>query len=348
MRHLVILSRGHGYGHAAKDLQVIEAIRAKQPGLMVSVASSGTGLDFYTSRSVPCVDLGIADSDDQGEHAAWCILRFLLRTGKPDLVVANEVFTAPAICRMLQIENLLLTHWFFSEIGLPQADRCLLGANAVILLDFAAAHRAPVELNVPIHSIGALAKSFPLTRRQARRKLGLAEHAFAAVVTIGAPRPDKIPDIRILLRTVLNAWRGYARPADRLFLLVPPDADWNVSHDFSDKSVCWIGPTAQPETYFRAADVVLAYATFTTLSELARNRVPTVAIIGSINRVDRLHAEYIASTGHVAATELAVTPEQLWHLVQVVIEHSRSDRHRNLDLDWADSTRVADLILSYL
>jgi hypothetical protein len=349
---VVVLSRGHGYGHAATDLRWIKAMRARRPDLEVILASSGTGLDYYRSRSVPCIDLGISDDDDQGADAAKSVARFLFKvvaeSSRPDLVVANEVFSAPEACRILKLRNLLLTHWFFAEIGFPEVDQVFRCANGVILLDFAAAHRVPVHVRAPVHFTGPPAKRFSISRDQARKQLGLASDSLAVVATFGSMRSDKLAEIQTVLRTVLAAWRGNSHSTDRLFVLSNPDESLSDVESSQNGSVDWVGITKTPELYYSAADLAISYATLITLAELARNGVPTVTILGTINPVDNFHATYFQELGLMRVADLHIQPNQLWSLGQVAMQCRAFGQHRYSAMAWGDPEKIAELILSYV
>lgn len=348
-RHIVYLSRGHGFGHASIDLQIIESIRTARPDIKITVASSGTGLEYYRwQSSVPCIDLGIPDDYDQSHDAARRVLWFLDNVGRPGLVVAHEVFAAPIVCAKLRLDNLLVTDWFFSEIGTPQGDQVFRNANGVILLDFAAGHRIPPQLGAPVHVMGPVVKEFTMSREQARKELGLTEDCFVAVATFGSIRQDKLPDIRKILRTVLDAWQANAGNNDKLLVLADANDELASRSGPGEGSIRWAGLTQTPEVFYCAADVVLAYATGATLWEMMRNGIPAIGIIGSINPVDRVRAEYLASAGYIQAAELNTKPDQLWHLVKRSMELRVSSRKATSYLEWGEPEGVAKLILSYL
>jgi erythromycin esterase len=317
-------------------------------GLGITVASYGTGLDYYAARSVPCVDLGIADINDQGRHAAWRTSRFLASIDRPDLVVANEVFSSPAACRALRHKNLLFTHWFFSEIGSPESDRVYEDADGVVLLDFPEAHAIPAEIDVPVYFAGPAAPSFEINRQRARKQLGVPQSSRVVVMTFGSMHPDKFTDITAMLAKFLPAWDVEAGEDDRLLVLAPPGGPWEHASTIQRKTVQWVGVTARPEVYYRAADLVIAHATFTTLSELARNGAPTVGVIGSQNPVDRLHAERFSSLGLIKTMELDACPEEVWTIVQETIRWARRPRPPPPDEVWGTPEKLAELVLSHV
>jgi hypothetical protein len=287
MTHIVFLTRGHGYGHAAVDVPVIRALRELRPSVTVEAASYGTGLEHYARQGMPCADLRIDDVDDQGVEAALRVTAFLRTRKSADLVVAHEVFAAPRVCAMLGLRNVLLTHWFFSEVGLPERDDVLRAADPLLVLDFPQAHVVPQGLAGRVTFVGAVAKRFDLDRAAARRVLGVGTGERVVVVTAGAVTPYNARHLEALESHALAACAGWAKP----FVLA---GSRRVS---------------RPEIYYAAADVVVANATFATLCALVRNAVPTVAVIGQGNPVDRLHAEFFAREGLLELVEAGSLPE---------------------------------------
>lgn len=303
MTRIVYLTRGHGYGHAATDVAVIRALTELRPDVTVEAASYGTGLEYYAQQGMPCTDLRIDDVNDQGVAAALRVTAFLRSRGPADLVVAHEVFAAPRVCAILGLRNVLLTHWFFAEIGLPEHDEWLRTAESLLVLDFEQAHVVPPELAGRVTFTGAVARRFPLDRAAARRELRIAEAERVAVITTGAVTSYNAAHLEALVRKGVAAWQHYGR----VFVLsgVRPE----------NQRAEWVGQTPVPELYYAAADIVLANATFTTLSMLERNGVPTIAMLGEGNPVDRLHAEFFAK------------------------------RDRAADLPWAEPSDIARLLL---
>lgn len=331
MAHIVYLSRGHGYGHAARDRAIVAALRARRPDSTVEIASYGTGLTFYRSHTDPCADLRIDDADDQGALAALAVTAFLRTRRHVHLVVTNEMFTTPAVCQALGLRSVLLTHWFFTELGVPAMDVALGQADAVILLDFERAHHAPPQLRHRVAFTGAVAEPFRANRPAARRRLGISPGDHVTVLATGAAYPDKMAHMRVVLEKGLDAWR--TRPAGgggHLFVLssIPPTVD--------DPSVHWVSWTDRPDLYYRAADVVLTNGTFGTMCALARNAVPTVAMVGGPNPVDRLHAEFFAAQGLLTLVDADISPIDLARTVA----GARSDGDRTV-LPWAAPADVA-------
>jgi hypothetical protein len=330
MPKIVYLSRGHGYGHAARDRAIVAALRGLRPDAVVEVASYGTGLEFYRSHAMACADLRIDDDDDQGPAAAFAVAAFLSARRRADLVVANEVFTAPGVYTALGLRGVLLTHWFFAEVGVPAMDAPLAKAEKIMLIDFEMAHRVPQQLRDRVTFTGAVAPRFLIDRHSARRELGIDATEYVAVLSTGATYQTKVDHMRAVLAKGLAAWRVRRPGKGRLFVLsnLPPAVD--------DSCVEWVSWTDRPELYYRAADVVITNGTFGTMSALTRNRIPTIAVVGGQNPVDRLHAEFLAGEGLLTAVEVSIPDEELGRLIADV-----PPVRRDADLPWAEPVDVA-------
>lgn len=349
MPRIAFLSRGHGFGHAARDLQIIEAIRTVSDTVEVVVGSSGTGLKYYTDRSIPCLDLGICDDQDQTLDAARRVLRFMSKIAPVDLVVADEVFSAPTICRGIRVKTLLLTDFFWSEVGNPQLDNRYGDAAGVVLLDAAVTHELPTGLGVPIHITGPLAKKYLTDREDARRMLGVARDALVFTLTFGSPHPGKLPFARHIIGTVLSAWRENADEIDRLFVLAERMPDLDIAGGrHVDDSVRWIGVTIVPEVFYRAADLVVALPGMATLYEIVRNGISLVCFDVELESPDmRRRIKYLESMKCIKRAPLHIRPEQLWHIGERAIQETKDRETCPFD-DWAEPEDVARLILSYL
>lgn len=277
--NLAFLSRGHGYGHAARDLHLIEALRAARPGLTVDLMSSGSGYEYFKARSVPCTDMGIPDAQDMTEAAKWTVWRHLAKTPSPwDLVVADEVVWAlPFARRILRVPAIALTDWFFADFGRPDHDRMFDSAHEVVVLDFEQSHPQPARTTAPVHFAGPVVREFGARREQARTALGLAQDTFAAVLTLGG-MPDRPEAVR-MLRSVLNAWAGRPDLGRRLFVLGELSADTLGALPGTPPDVLFVGGTATPDLYYCAADVTLFDAMGFTGCELAFNGRRAIGLI---------------------------------------------------------------------
>jgi hypothetical protein len=274
------------------------------------------------------VDLGIPDTADTSQDAGKRVFEFLRAQGPLELVITDEVMWALPICRkLLGVECVLVTDWFYAELELPHLDASMNQAAAVVVTDFAEAHPQPATVTVPVHYTSPLVKIFP----DGRAELNPAPGAVTGVVTLGG-MPDR-PEARRIAELAMDAWAG--RDAD-LHLL--------ADHGTHAPRVHWHGVSSTPERFYRAADVVIADAAGFTVCELARSRVPTVAVtVGPLSTGIRLRLKRLTEDGTVVTIGSEATGDELWAAVQGVLAAPATPT-----IDWADATDVAGLCLRYL
>ncbi|MCW2504366.1 MAG: putative glycosyl transferase [Actinomycetia bacterium] len=351
MQQILFLTRGHGYGHAATDLPIIEHLRQLLPAVEIKIASYGTGLEYYRLRSVDCADLAIDDNDDQTTEALRRVLLYLRTLPRlPDLIVSDELFLLPRLCKRLGIPNVLLTHWFFKDMGLPELDAAMDGANAVIVVDFPDAHCRPDVVGPDFLFSGPLAREIDLDRPAARTRLGLDPINPIAVLTLGSTAEFKVPDLEVAAERYLRAWAARATRAAVLYVLVEKSFSKKLRFEI-DSSVRWIGVTPDADTYYAASDIILTSSSLNSLGLLGRNGLKGLTLIGHVNEVERLHGEYFAGLG---LENIRVVDESapIGDLTELIDEGLTSKPHRvpaeNESLEWGDPAKVSTWIASYL
>jgi hypothetical protein len=335
--------RGHGYGHAARDLRIIEAMRALAPGMDIDIASAGTGVEYLTARGIECTDLEIDDYQDLEMSSTWKIWRHLHRTPAPDLVISDELFPAvPFSKNVLEVPCVLMTDLFYQDFGQPQHDQLLDGAEEVIVVDFPGSHPQPIRTRAPVRHVGPVVTKFGPGRRQHR--------TLVATASFGG-RPDR-PETQAMLRCTLASWRRYAAAEDRLNVLVPRDAvDGSLPGD-ADQRIEWVGFTPAPERFYCASDVVITDALGFTNCELAYNGIPAVAFLvseaaahfpKSFTRRIRL----LADAGAVCLLEDEERTDAVWSAITTAASRAATIPD-GTELQWANPADVARRLLSYL
>jgi hypothetical protein len=270
---IAFITRGRGFGHAARDLRIIEAMRRRRPDVEIDIASCGTGLEYYRLHGVPCQDMGIPDAADRGEAANWKIWRHLHHMRRPDLLVVDELAGALPFGRhVMEVETVYLTDYFPSDAGPAEFDRVLNLARGVFFVDFAAAHTAPVGITAPVQFTGPVIGRFGLDRGAAREAIGVGADRRLVVASLGGK--TDMPLRRRLITRLLAGWNAGRAGGDLLILLAEPGPEDPVN----DETVRWLGRTADPEAYYAAADAVVVDAMGFTACEVVGNGVPVVAL----------------------------------------------------------------------
>lgn len=344
MAGIVLLARGHGYGHAARDLQIIRGLRQLRPHAEIVLASSGSGVEYFRSHDIPCHDLGIADRHDLSEEAVRRVWGFLQTLRDPDLVIADEVVWALPFCdRYFGCPRVLLTDWLYADHGLPQHDPFLNNASEILVLDFAEAHPGPYDTQAPITFTGPVVSKFPGDRYTSRKQLGLGAHSRMAVVSAGGAA-DR-PDARHIFRHAADAWSRYANPADILFVL-------GVGYELPGMpgNIRLVPHTRSPEVYYRAADAVVTDATGLTCCEVVANGIPVVAMITSdalrFARLYRRRVSLLESARGAVTAPLHGTIDMLWEALTDAMELPRGGSVPAAALPWATGLDIAARLLA--
>lgn len=347
MAGIVFVARGNGFGHAARDLRIMRGLRDLCPGADISLASSGSGLEYFRARGVPCHDLGIADRNDLSEEAARSVWKFLQAVRDPDLVIADEVVWALPFCRRyFDCPRVLLTDWLYADNGLPQNDPFLDAASEILMLDFAEAHPGPYATRAPITFTGPVVDIFPGDRSSARRHLGLGDDSRVAVVTAGG-RTDRQAG-RQIFRLAADAWSAHAGPADILFVLGDPEDGLTDM----PRNVKRLPITPCPETYYQAADVVMTQATGFTSFEVAANGIPVVAMLTSAAQRGLGQIRFRSRLALLESARLAVTAhlngpsDLLWEAVAAALELPRPNSLPPAGVTWATGPDIATRLVA--
>jgi hypothetical protein len=344
MAGIVLLARGHGYGHAARDIRILTGLRQLSPDSEIVLASSGSGLEYFRFQGISCHDLGIADRHDLSETAVRSIWEFLRTIRDPDLVIADEVVWALPFCRrFFDCPSILLTDWLYADHGLPQHDPFLDNASQILVLDFAEAHPGPYATQAPISFTGPVVSKFPGDRSTARQQLGLEDQARVAVVSAGGVA-DR-PDARRIFRHAAEAWSRHAGPADILLAL-------GVGYELPGMSdnIRPVPHTPSPEIYYQAADAVVTDATGFTCFEVAANGIPVVAVLTSdalrFASLYRYRASLLESAGLAVTARLDETSDLLWHALTAAMELPPPDRFPPASLSWTTALDIAAQLLA--
>ncbi|MCX4748204.1 hypothetical protein OG455_22265 [Kitasatospora sp. NBC_01287] len=361
MAEILFLTRGHGFGHAARDLRVIQALR-RRPGTTVRIMANGSAVDYYAMRGVPCTPIELPD-EDFGEAAAKAVWRALATVPRPDLVVSDEVLWALPFARKIwQRPCVMLLCALWAEYGRPQADQFFDAADEVMVLDFPQNRREAYGTIAPLSFPGPVVQPFTAERGTARAGLGLAEREEVAVLSLGGMNTR--PESRRMAAAAIGAWRGHAPLGARLLVLADRPARSDPAFDGADGAggaatgggeVVWAGVTSEPETYYRAADVVLNDAMGSTICDLAWNLVPTVALLdeesaGGFPTTFRGRIRHLTAAGLIETAPVREGPPAVWEaIVRARAGAAGPDRAAVLDdFGWSTGETVARRLFDLL
>jgi hypothetical protein len=312
---VLYLTRGRGYSHALADVNIITSLKRLDPELELVHASYDLGLKTLRRHGFQPIDLALTLDDelDARKYAA-AVLR-AIRVADPDVIVANEVFWAPAIAQRLEIPCVLLTHWFFENVfGATQRalarDRQLAAATRLVMLDFEQFHPVPESFSGSVSFVGAVR---PIRNNGDGRECAatfdwLAGREFGLIVAGGG-------DYQYwpLLERTVDEFRSHPDvwPTPAMVFVVPEQAERFArlvdTNGITDRARC-VGYIADPMPLMTAASLVISRGSFSSMSELAAMGKPSLQILDQQNPIDRYHAERFSELGTIRTAELDETP----------------------------------------
>lgn len=341
---VLFLARGHGFGHAARDLRIIRAMRGLRPDVAIEVMASGSAAVYLELYGETFTDMGIDDHDDMSPAAGKRVWELMGRHDPFDLVIADEVVWALVFClQRWRRRAILLTDWFYSELGAPESDPILDQAGEILLLDFSAAHPGPFQLSTPVQAFGPVVGDFGITRDEARAALGVGASDTIAVLTVGGM--TQLADNAAIADLTVRTWLEHAPPGQRLFVLAerfcPLPAD-------RAGDIVWAGFTAEPEKYYAAADLVVTNANGTVTCDLVWNRIRVLAMTHpavSYPESFALRVKAMSEAGMTTHGEATVSTFELWQLMGRAM---RNDCRPDPTFEWTSGEQVARHLLARL
>ncbi len=341
---VLFLARGHGFGHAARDLRIIRAMRALRPEVDIHVMASGSAAVYLRLYRETFADMGIDDHEDMTPAAGKRLWELLERYDPFDLVVADEVVWALVFCvKRWRRRAILLTDWFYSELGSPESDPIMDQAGEILLLDFAAAHPGPFGFTTPVQAFGPVVGDFGVDRATARAQLEVADGETVAVLTVGGM--TAMADNAAIADLTVRTWLGHAPPGDRLFVLA--EQFCSVPAERAG-DIVWAGFTAEPERYYAAADVVVTNANGTVTCDLVWNRIPVLAMTHpAVVYPDSfgLRVKAMSEAGMTVHAEATMSTTELWRLMK---EARGNDCRPDPAFEWTTGDLVARHLLARL
>lgn len=348
MVNMLYFSRGHGFGHASKDHEIVGALRTIVPVFNITIVSSGLGTEYFRNVSMDSTELEIPDDSDLSAEVYQTLDTYLQSCADasilPDIIVANEVFYVPLLARKFGVPSILITHWLFSSISNFDADYLLSMADWIILLDDLTGHSIPSFLTGKMTAVGPYAGELSVDRLESRRLLGLPESEMVAVIAPGSSRSDKVEDARMLIRRVSETFRILGSNDNHLIVMADPDVLAMESDIYS--GLIWTGFTSTPDIYYQAADVVWTLGTFSTVAKVLKGGIPTIALRRNNNPVDEYHCDCFESKGMMTSVQADSCPDEYVAALQKALRQRPQLLKLAGQMKWSSPREVARQIVS--
>lgn len=100
---VLFFSRGRGYSHAIRDIQIAAALAKLRDDVDLRFVSYGSGAQALSEHHKPLIDLEMPD-----DNPLWLtVVRAgeLMKQFQPDLVIAHEEFAVPPVAKISRFDH---------------------------------------------------------------------------------------------------------------------------------------------------------------------------------------------------------------------------------------------------
>jgi UDP-N-acetylglucosamine:LPS N-acetylglucosamine transferase len=293
---LLMVSRGHGKGHAVPDVAIARELSARLPHLRMQFVSYAAGAEAYRGLDHPVIDLGVPD-----DIAYWdmqILLTRLIAEIRPRFVAAHEEFPALPVAEAFRIPSVFLTDFFMDPTSPPM--QVLKYALEVIFLAEPGLFTEPPFLRGRVHYVGRAVRPFAYglaDRERARAELGLPLEAAVALFQPGAWDESRVP----IADLVLAAWKALPSAPKRLIWLAGRDYQALRKHLRDDPDVLLLRADWKIDRLMAASDVLLTKANRTTVYEAASLGLPSISLSTAANWPDDVAVAHVPSNTALVA-----------------------------------------------
>jgi UDP-N-acetylglucosamine:LPS N-acetylglucosamine transferase len=305
---VMIVSRGHGWGHAVPDMAIADKLTSLVPNLNLEFVSYAEGAEAYRACGYNVLDLQLS-----AKPPLWDLtIKFtrLLAEAKPDLVIAHEEMTLIPIAKAFNIPSVFITD-FFMDPGnsLMQALR---HADEVIFAAQPGIYTEPPYLRETVHYVGRAVREFKYTmadRARARFELQIPQDATVVLCQPGAWLESQVP-----LADLLSAAWGLLPPVPRrLIWLAGPDHQTLATRFKERLDIVVVKDDLKIDRLMVASDVLITKANRMTVYEAASIGLPSISISNLVNWPDDVAVSSVESNRPVSGD--STTPDTLARLI---------------------------------
>jgi len=302
---IVMVSRGHGRGHAVPDMAIARELAKSAPDIPIRFVSYAAGAEAYRACGFPVTDLEVEDNPPFLDMVVKLTRLFGEMNPWPRLIIAHEEFPVLPAAEIFEIPCVFITD-FFTDPGhlLMQA---LKYASEVVFTGEPGVFTEPPYLNGRIHYIGRAVRDFEYSlsdRVRARTELGIPADAVVALFQPGAWVESRVPIAELLI----DAWNLLPGSPKRLIWLTGRDHDV-LSSKFGDRpDLMLLQADWKIDRLMAASDVLITKANRLTVYEAAAIGLPSISISNLANWPDDVAVARVPSNIALTASD---TPEIL-------------------------------------
>jgi UDP-N-acetylglucosamine:LPS N-acetylglucosamine transferase len=297
---VMIISRGHGRGHAVPDMAIATALTRARPELHLSFVSYAAGADAYRACGFQVLDL---DKPDLPPFMDMVITFTRLFTkDKPHLIVAHEEFGVLPVAKEFGIPCLYVTDFFADPTNFFSG--MLKDAAEVIFTAGRGLFTEPPFLRDKIRYVGRAVRPFKYDRangEQARKELGIPENALVVLCQPGAWNESQVP----LADLLSSAWNLMLECPKRLIWIGGRDQEALAVRFRQDSSVTVLKEDWRIDRLMAASDMLITKANRMTVYEAAAIGLPSISISSFVNWPDDVAVAHVESNTPISKDSIS-------------------------------------------
>jgi hypothetical protein len=273
---ILFFTRGRGRGHAIPDIQLASQLPADWD---IRFASYGTGAATFASAGIPCIDMGLPDTNGTAETTV--IAGRLIGHLNPDIVVVHEEFAALPAAKIFGKPTILITDFFTSPEMYSMAT--LSFADAILFPGRRGVFTEPPQAKGRVTYVQPILRPFAYRRnhrRKARAELGLDEDTLVISVLPGSWTEQMAPSVDQIHRAFTNL----KAPAKHLIWLA--GSDQQAIHKQIAKNATILSYTPEIDRIMAASDLAITKCNRLTVTELASLGIRTISMSYGLNPTD--------------------------------------------------------------
>ena len=361
-KKVLYFSRGRGFGHAIGDMEVIRELERRDENLDISVVSYAHGYEAFVKNGFTEIeDLHLDYENEFSCPQGLERINRLIKSIRPDVIVANEMFNVLPLAREHRLPAVLITHWFFESVHSKPTVLSLFMAcaNHIIFGDLEDFHEKPTKLKVPVSFVGPIMRKIVVNvkdRDILKEELGFQKMDRVILVSFGGGFHnvgDGLEKGRVVLKKLYKAFDQLNIHNLKLILLVGRLYDYAISK-FDNPNVTILRESWDFDKLMAASDLAIVRGSYRTLCELAVIGTPAICIpFLKGNPVDEMHIRNFQRLGTLETLELEeLTPESLMENIREILKSQDKRKKmaiasRRLQLQCGYKT-TANIILDHL
>ena len=327
---ILYFSRGRGYGHAIGDMEVIRELKKSDVPLDISIVSYAHGYEAFVKNGFTEIKNLYLDYENEF-FSPQGLLRTqqLIKSVRPDLIVANEMFNVLPLAREHGLPAVLITHWFFEAVRPKPTVLSLFMAcaNHIIFGDLEDFHEKPPGLKASVSFVGPIMREIESSsqdRNLLKKELGFEKTDKIILVSFGGGF-DRVghglKKGKITFQKIYQAFDQLKIRNLKLILLAGRLYEYAISK-FNSTDVTILRESWDLDKLMAASDLAIVRGSYRTLCELAVIGTPAICIpFLKGNLVDEMHIRNFERLGTINTLEMEeLTLKNLVENIQRILE----------------------------